>query len=183
MKVPTARVVGVVFFAVSVFIAGFIAISPVGYNVAAGPEVVGNPDGATSRYLIQDGTSIKRIVYVTTGAKTMVGANTPVNSDPACGNFGNLHKAQVVLNGTMAGTAPTLAIKWQNSLDGGSTWSDVGTWTTINATTTPLSQNQVVSDISNATTAVAFGDCWRAQYTFGGTGTVVADFVITGIEK
>jgi hypothetical protein len=182
MKVSTTRVVGAVAFTFALVIAGFIALSPVGHNVAAGPEVSGSPEGASARYLIADGTTVKRIVYVTTGVKTMANT-TPVASDPQCGNFGGLHKAEVVLNGTMAGTAPTLTIKWQNSIDGGTTWNDVGTWTAINATVTPLVQSQAVSDILNAATAVAYGDCWRATYTFGGTGTVTADFSIKGIEK
>ena len=88
----------------------------------AGPEIVGNPDGAETRALITDGESVRRIVYFAAGSKTMVGANTPVASDPECGLFGNLHKAEVQLTGGMGGTNPTLAIKWQNSIDGGTTW-------------------------------------------------------------
>ncbi len=181
MKVSPIRIAGAFTFLIALVVIAFVALSPSGHDAAAGPVIEGNP-GATSRYLVADGTTVKRIVYVASGVKTMANT-TPVASDPQCGNFGNLHKAEVVLNGTMAGTAPTLAIKWQNSLDGGTTWNDVGTWTTINATVTPAVQSQAVSDISNATTAVAFGDCWRAQYTFGGTGTVTADFSIKGIEK
>jgi hypothetical protein len=74
-------------------------------------------------------------------------------------------------------------VKWQNSIDGGTTWTDVGTWTTINATVTPASQSQTVADVSNNTTAVSYGDCWRATYTFGGTGTVTANIGIVGYEK
>ncbi len=150
----------------------------------AGAEVVGNPDGSTVRALVgrQDG-SVQRIVYFAAGVKTMATANTPVASDPQCGLGGSLHKAEVQLVGTMGGTAPTLAIKWQNSIDGGANWNDVGTWTTINATVTPVSQSNTVSDIYNASTAVAYGDCWRATYVFGGTGTVTANISIKGVEK
>jgi len=148
----------------------------------AGPEIVGNPDGAETRALITDGESVRRIVYFAGGSKTMVGANTPVASDPECGLYGNLHKAEVQLTGGMGGTNPTLAIKWQNSIDGGTTWTDVGTWTAINATVTPQTQTQTVADLA-ASTAVAFGDCWRATYVFGGTGTVTANFSVTGLEK
>lgn len=149
----------------------------------AGPEVVGNPDGASFRALVAEGDRVDRIVYVSSGAKTMAGADTPVAGDPKCGIAGTLHEAEVRLTGTMTGTAPTLAIKWQNSMDGGSTWTDVGTWTTINATVTPAVQNQTVADIFNATTAVAYGDCWRVTYTFGGTGTVTANFSVNGLSK
>lgn len=154
------------------------------HTVSAGPEIVGNPDGSTLRALMAPASGkVSRIVYVAPGAKTMSNT-TPVASDAQCGRGGyTVHRADVVLSGTMTGTAPTLAIKWQQSFDGGTNWIDVGTWTTINATVTPASQSQTVSDIYNATTAVATGDCWRAVYTFGGTGTVTANFSITGYSK
>lgn len=151
----------------------------------ASAEVVGNPDGANYRVLMApQGGKVQRIQYFAAGVKTMSGANTPVASDPICslGGF-TLYRADVVLSGTMSGTAPTLAIKWQHSIDGGANWIDVGTWTTINATVTPASQSQVVSDIYNASTAVAYGDCWRATYTFGGSGTVTANFSVKGFAK
>lgn len=147
----------------------------------AAPEVVGNPDGAEYRALVTENDETVRIVYFAAGVKTMANT-TPVASDPVCGLFGDLHKAEVQLVGTMTGTAPTLAVKWQNSIDGGANWTDVGTWTTINATVTPATQSQTVADLV-ASTAVAFGDCWRATYTFGGTGTVTANISVTGIEK
>lgn len=160
----------------------FLGLSTFDPSAQAGPIVSGNPSGATDRYLIADGTTVKQIVYVTGGAKTMANT-TPVNSSPKCGMYGDLHVAQVVLEGTLTGTNPTLAYKWQTSYDGGTTWVDVGTFTTVNVTTTPLTQRQTVGDIRNATTAVAYGDCWRFQYTFGGTGTVTANFKVTGLEK
>lgn len=160
----------------------FAVLAQFGGQVSAGPVVVGNPDGASSRAIIADGTTVKKIVYVAAGAKTMANT-TPVASDKVCNVVGDLHEVQVVLNGTMTGTNPTLSLKWQTSYDNGKTWVDVGALTTINATVTPVSQRQVVSDIRNASTAVAYGDCWRFQYTFGGTGTVSADFNVTGLEK
>lgn len=167
---------------IALFLLGLmVAPMLVSGNVQAGPEIIGNPYGASSRAIITDGETVKRIVYVD-GPITMANT-TPVNSDVNCGNFGSLHAVQVQLEGTMTGTGPTLAMQWQNSLDGGVTWSNVGALTTINATVTPALQKQVVSDISNATTAVAYGDCWRVQYTFGGSGTVSANVNITGIEK
>jgi hypothetical protein len=166
----------------ALLIALVMGVTALGHGAKAGPEVVGNPDGANLRALVSDGESVKRIVYVATGAHTMANT-TPVATDPKCGMFGDLHKAEVRLTGTMTGTAPTLAIKWQNSMDGGTTWTDVGTWTTINATVTPASQSQTVADITNNSTAVAYGDCWRVTYTFGGTGTVTANFGVTGLEK
>lgn len=151
-------------------------------SVTAGPVIIGDPEGAQSRAIFADNNRVVRIEYFASGAKTMVGANTPVASNAFCGLNGNLHKAEVQFVGTMSGTAPTLAVKWQNSIDGVN-WTDVGTWTTINATVTPATQSQTVGDISNAATSVAYGDCWRATYVFGGSGTVTADFSIKGIEK
>lgn len=165
------------------FVAMFIGLATQDQGAVAGPVITGNPEGAQSRELIADGESgqVTRIRYFAAGVKTMANT-TPVASDPFCSLEGDLHRADVKLTGTMAGTAPTLAVKWQNSIDGGTTWIDVGTWTTINATVTPASQSQVVSDIVGST-AVAYGDCWRATYVFGGSGTVTANISITGIEK
>lgn len=161
----------------------YARLAPV-HDAYAGAEIVGNPDGASMRALIAPaGGRVQRIVYVAAGSKTMANT-TPVASDPVCGLGGyTLYRADVVLSGTMAGTNPTLTILWQNSIDGGTNWVNVGTWTTINATVTPASQSQVVSDVYNATTAVAYGDCWRATYTWGGTGTVTANFSIKGAAK
>ena len=152
-----------------------------GQRANAGPQIIGEQAGATVRALVSQDDQVKRIVYFDAGAKTMANT-TPVASDPVCGLNGTLHKAEVQLVGTMGGTNPTLTILWQNSLDGGTTWTSVGTWTAINATVTPATQSQTVADLV-ASTAVAFGDCWRATYTFGGTGTVTANISIKGIEK
>ena len=161
----------------------YVQVAPT-HDAYAGAAIVGNPDGAEYRALIApQGGKVERIVYVATGAKTMADT-TPVVGNTVCGiGAYTLYRADVILTGTMAGTNPTLTILWQNSIDGGTNWVSVGTWTTINATVTPASQSQVVSDVYNATTAVAFGDCWRTTHTFGGTGTVVANFSINGYAK
>lgn len=163
---------------------GTIGLTQVVHPATAGPEIVGNPN-SPDRLIVAPAanTKTKRIVYFNAGVKTMAGANTPVASNPTCGlgDF-TLYRADVELVGTMAGTAPTLAIKWQHSIDGGVNWKDVGTWTTINSTVTPASQSQVVADIVGST-AVVYGDCWRATYTMGGTGTVTANISIKGIAK
>lgn len=150
-------------------------------NASAGPEIIGNPNGAEYSAIISSGETVKKIMYFAAGVKTMANT-TPVSSGPKCGMFGDLHSAEVRLVGTMGGTNPTLTVLWRNSKDGGLTWNNVGTWTTINATVTPLVQSQTVADLA-ASTAVAFGDCWDATYTFGGTGTVTANIQIYGLEK
>jgi hypothetical protein len=159
---------------------GAIFAAP-GGSVNAGPEIVGNPDGAESRAIYADNNRVVRVEYFATGAKTMVGAGTPVVSDPVCGLNGTMHRADVVFSGTVSGTAPTLAILWQNSIDGVN-WTNVGTWTQINATVTPATQSQAVGDVQ-ATSANVYGDCWRASYTFCGSGTVTANFSVQGVEK
>lgn len=152
----------------------------------AGAAISGNPKGATDRVLAVDDSagSVKRVVYFAAGSKTMTGANTPVSSSAYCGFAGRtLFRSDVYIVGTMAGTNPTLSFTWQHSIDGGTNWVSVGTWTAVNATVTPASESQTVSDVWNNSTAVALGDCWRMQYTMGGTGTVVANFEAAGIAK
>lgn len=160
----------------------------------AGAEIVGDPDGAQVRALIStNGTDrVNRIVYFGAGLKTPSGANTPVVSGTICDQAGAFHWAKVTLSGTLTGTNPTAAVKWQNSKDNGATWTDVGAWVTINATVTPASQEQTVADsgavvLMNANTpvttpAVVYGDCWRASITFGGTNPG-GDIAIIGLEK
>lgn len=162
--------------------ATFVATLPSGDNAYASAEIVGNEDTANVRALVtSNGTDrVRRIVYFKMESHATGGANTPVASGQVCDLAGMLHFAEVKFEGTLAGSAPTLAIKWQNSKDGGATWTDVGTWVTINATVTPATQQQVVSDILGAT-AVVYGDCWRATYTMGAGGS--GTFSITGLEK
>lgn len=163
---------------------GLLSVANFATDAEAGPEVVGNPSGATSRVLMAPAANgtVKRIVYFS-GVLTPVGLNTPIASSPQCGIGGaSLYRSDVILTGTMTGTNPTGALLWQNSIDGGTTWNNVGTWTTINATVTPASQSQTVADLV-ASTAVAYGDCWRFQVTFGGTGSVGANLRIIGFAK
>jgi len=163
----TGRLRYLVIAAVLLFCASGFAIS-VGFqqnNVDAAPK------GATERLVERDANGSVRITYFSQVARTPVGANTPMAGTTWCAEPGTTYTkfvAQVVLSGTLSGTNPTLAVKWQHSYDGGTNWIDVGTWTTINATVTPASQVQTVSDVAGST-AVAYGDCWRSTLTFGGT--------------
>jgi hypothetical protein len=148
----------------------------------AGASVSGQRDGADTRALITVNGSdkVQRIVYFKMENHLTGGANTPVASRAYCGIAGDLHYAEVKFTGTLTGSAPTLAIKWQNSKDNGDTWSDVGTWTTINATVTPAVQSQTVADL-RASTAVVYGDCWRVTYTQGASGA--GNFSVIGLDK
>lgn len=181
------------FLMVALLGVGYSQLSP-SSEAYAGAAVSGTRDGANVRALISSGGDdrVRRVVYFQMENHATGGANTPVASGKVCGLAGLYHYAEVQLTGTMAGTAPTLAVKWQNSKDNGVTWTDVGTWTTINATVTPANQKNTVADhgdivLMNANTpvttpAVMYGDCWRATYTMTGTGAA-ANFAIIGAEK
>jgi hypothetical protein len=153
-----------------------------GPEAYAGASSIGNKDGADVRALVSSNGSdrVRRIIYFEMDNHQTGGANTPVASGEVCGMAGMLHYAEVKFQGTLTGSNPTLAIKWQNSKDNGQTWSDVGTWTQINATVTPAIQSQTVADLA-ASTAVVYGDCWRVTYTMGAGGA--GNFSVTGIEK
>lgn len=159
---------------------GMMQSSP--HDAYAGVQVDGQKEGATDRLLISsNGTDrVSRIVYFNMENHATGGANTPVASGAICGMAGDLHYAEIKISGTMTGSNPTAAFKWQNSKDNQATWSDVGTWTTINATVTPAIQSQTVSDI-RGTTAVAYGDCWRVTYTMSAAAAL--NFSVIGIEK
>lgn len=174
----------VTFLTLFMLVAGlvsYVALQPAG-GAYAGVQTVGDANDANYRAIVaSNGTDrVKRIIYFKMEPHATGGANTPVPSSKVCEMAGMLHFAEVKLEGTLTGSAPTLVVKWQNSKDNGVTWSDVGTWTTINATVTPAAQSQTVSDII-ASTAVVFGDCWRATYTMGAGGA--GTFSIIGLEK
>ena len=191
------RYLALVFSLLFVLAVGGVAhFSNQGADAYAGAVVSGDPNGAELRAVVSNGTDrVKHITYFKLESHATGGANTPVASGKVCNSelpSGVYHYANVAFQGTMAGTAPTLAIKWQNSKDGGNTWTDIGTWTTINATVTPASQSNTVADhpeevLMNANTpvvtpAVVYGDCWRVTYTMTGTGAA-AVFSVTGMEK
>jgi hypothetical protein len=161
--------------AMLLMVAMFLGLTTFGSSVEAVPAASVNSAN------IQAGQTGERIKYVAPGVHTMANT-TPVASTARCGNFGDLHEVQVVLVGTMAGTNPAVSIQWQNSIDGAN-WSNVGSAVVINATTTPANSKIAVADISNASTAVAYGDCWRTTSTWSGTGTVTANYTVNGIEK
>jgi len=179
---------------VAMILMGMFLSAGLSKNAAAEPsEVYGQRAGSDVRAIINvnGDSTMSRIVYFKLVSHATGGANTPVASDTYCGVAGNFHWAKVAFTGTLGGAAPTLVVKWQNSKDHGTTWSDVGTWTTINATVTPATQENTVADhpeevLMNANTpvvtpAVMYGDCWRATYTMGAAGTGV--FSIIGADK
>jgi hypothetical protein len=64
-----------------------------------------------------------------------------------------------------SGTTPTLDLTWQHSIDGGTTFFTVTTFTQATAATSALKQ---VSEVEG-TTATVLGDCMRASYVIAGT--------------
>lgn len=131
---------------------------------------------------IDAGGYVQHAVLLDDAAYTMANT-TPVNGGAVCiAGDASQFAAELTLSGTMTGTAPTLAVVLQHSIDGGLHWNTVNTFTTINATVTPASQYVSFSDVP-ASTAVTWGDCFRARYTFGGTGTVVANVGLHLIGK
>lgn len=168
-------------------------LAPSQADAYAGAEVVGNPDGATDALFIGQGNDLKRVYFFNGTVRPSGGTTTPVVSRDFCG-FGpfTVFRADAYLSGTMTGTAPTVSIKWRHSIDQGAHWTDVGTWTTINATVTPASQTNLVNDHDAVviplttpviTPAAIYGDCWDAVLTFGGTGAVGANLEVVMVGK
>lgn len=175
------------------FLIPFLAVvlmvfASAGYAHLTQPASAGPGEhGVWVRGLDQDG-NIREITFFEQSTHAMVGANTPVVSSAVCGlGEYDLHAAQVTLSGTLTGTSPSVAVKWQHSYDGGTTWQDIGSFVTIDTTavTTPANstQRQTVSDIRNASTAVAYGDCQRATLTFTGTGSVGGNIAVKGYNE
>lgn len=179
------------FFAVLFAIALIVgAIGGSSYFASAspshGPAIVNSVDSSA-------GQTAKRVTYVDAGVHTMANT-TPVSSGSQCQQYGDLHKIEVRVVGTMAGTAPSLTLQPRNSIDGVN-WTNQGTAVVINATTTPASSTFTFADqrgqsVYNATVAavvtappVAYGECWDILQTWAGTGTVTASYKIVGVDK
>lgn len=195
-KFQKFRFVGSVALLVMLVLGGLLYSADWSSNDAlAGASVSGDSHLPDRALITVNGSSkVSYIVYFSPGAKTNPGANTPVASGAVCGASaaGVYHYAEVRLVGTMSGTAPTLSVTLQNSIDNQLTWNTVKTFSQINATTVPAVQTQVASDTQGSSfwngTSVAtipaavYGDCWRVAYTYGGTGAG-ASFSVVGVEK
>lgn len=160
--------------------AALLAVS-FGFSAAVNPTIHTSaapvPEGATHRILMQEGEA-RSVVYLEQVAVSATGVGQTV-----CGVAAfDLHSAQLKLVGTPAGTNPVFTFTWQHSIDGGTTWNTVDTFTAINATVTPAAQLKTVSDIKNASTAVAYGDCMRISYVVSGTNPS-ATFEVVGYSQ
>lgn len=133
------------------------------YSVAA----VDNNDHVINRVLLD-------------GPVTMVNT-TPVAGSTVClEGDPDAFAARLTLTGTLTGTNPVFTAVLQSSDDGGTTWTAVGSaFAAINATTTPTGGKERVTfadtEAGGVNTPVLWGNCFRVQYTFAGTGTVVAN--------
>lgn len=126
----------------------------------------------------QDQAGPRDLVFLDTSAVSATG-----NSGAVCGLAAyDLFASQVILTGTPAGTNPTFDFVWQNSIDGGVTWTTVRTFTQINATVTPAAQLHTAAEVQ-AQTPVVFGDCWRVAWTVGGTGSPLITARVAGYAE
>lgn len=97
---------------------------------------------------------------VASAARTATGTGSAV-----CG-FQRYEKFAAELVVTAAsGTTPTLDVTLQHSMDGGTTWFTMATFTQKTATGSELKSEAEVE----AATAEVYGDCLRAIWTIGGT--------------
>lgn len=105
-------------------------------------------------------TQGKSETLAASAARTATGTGSAV-----CG-FGRFEKfaAELVVSAA-SGTTPTLDVTIQHSIDGGTTWFTLMTFTQKTSTGSELKSEAEVE----AATAEVYGDCIRAIWTIGGT--------------
>lgn len=93
-------------------------------------------------------------------------ARTATGTGSAVCGFERYEKftAQLVVSAA-SGTTPTLDVVIQHSIDGGTTWFTLMTFTQKTTTGNELKTESEVE----AATAEVYGDCFRVSYTIGGT--------------
>lgn len=97
---------------------------------------------------------------LTSAARTTTGTSTAVGGFAPFSKLG----AQIVVTAA-SGTTPTLDAKIQHSIDGGTTWFDLITFTQKTAAATEFKAYAEVL----GTTGQIWGDMLRVSYTIGGT--------------
>jgi hypothetical protein len=106
------------------------------------------------------GAQNKTVTLLASGARTASGVGSAV-----CG-FARYEKFICQLDVTAAsGTTPTLDVVVQHSIDGGTNWYTLATFTQKTTTGEEIKTEAEVE----AGTAEAYGDCFRVSYTIGGT--------------
>lgn len=102
----------------------------------------------------------REVVLQASAAKTVTGTTSTV------AGLGKSTILAVVLNcSAVSGTNPTYDLKIQGSVDGGTVWYDLITFTQVTAASTAV---KYWSDV-NGTTAQLLPDAIRGSYTIGGT--------------
>lgn len=93
-------------------------------------------------------------------------ARTATGTGSAVCGFSRYEKfaAELVVSAA-SGTTPTLDVTLQHSIDGGTNWYTLATFTQKTATGSELKTESEVE----AATAEVYGDCLRAIWTIGGT--------------
>lgn len=107
-------------------------------------------------------------------------ARTASGNGDAFPGFGDADKlaAQLVVS-SRSGTNPTLDVVIQHSIDGGSTWFDLISFTQATAAGNEL---KAYSDVQ-ASSAQLIGDRLRAKWTIGGTNTPTFTFSVKAISE
>jgi len=161
-------------------------------TAAASADALANPTvtkvDATS--LLFNGTTWDRARGMSTNLTTGdTGAKVATGNGATLTNVGN-KGVQVLLNlGAVTGTVPTLVLKLQGSVDGGTSWYDIpgATTATLNATglygiTVYPGVTATAGVATTGTTAAAsqvMPRTWRTVWTIGGTSP---SFTITNVQ-
>lgn len=151
-------------------------------NPTLGKQAVVNMVYNGSTWDLQRGMS-GNLTTGDTGAKTATGNGATV------ANVGN-KGVQVLLNlGAVTGTTPTLVLKMQGSVDGGTNWYDLPGATTASLVATGLygitvypgvvATAGVATTATTATVSLPLPRAWRVVWTIGGT---TPSFTITNIQ-
>lgn len=151
-------------------------VAAVQHHAAASPEQ------PTKQYRVAEIDANNKVVHsiLLDGPVTMANT-TPVNTNKVCiTGDPDTFAARLTLTGTLTGTNPVFTAVLQSSDDNGVTWTAVGSaFAAINATTTPTGGKERITFADTAgggiNTPVVWGDCFRIQYTFAGSSTVVAN--------
>ncbi len=151
------------------------------HYASAGP---GNKGTMYSVAMVDANEHVIHRTLIAAGVHTMPNT-TPVVTDKVClEGDPDTFAARLTLTGTMAGTNPVVTNVLQSSDDGGTTWTAVGSaFAAINSTVTPSAGKERITfadtEAGGVNTPVIYGECFRVQTTWAGTGTVTANFGIS----
>jgi ABC-type nitrate/sulfonate/bicarbonate transport system substrate-binding protein len=114
---------------------------------------------ASHAQAIQD-KNFRAYTLLASSTKTATGTSTAVCGLGVYTKYG----LQIAVSAA-SGTSPTLDVIVQHSIDGGTTWFTLATFT---QKTTTGNELKIESEVE-AATAEVYGDCQRLSYTIGGT--------------